>query len=45
MPEKEHVGEFADGVHLGKLIDVAPSPPPCDGGLFRSGQMGCRGGS
>jgi hypothetical protein len=45
MAEKNHVGECACGVDLGELIDVAPSPPPCDGGLFRPSLMGCRGGS
>jgi hypothetical protein len=45
MPEKENVGEFADGVDLGKLIDVAPSPPLCRGSRFRQSLMGSRGGS
>jgi hypothetical protein len=45
MPENEHVGEFADGVDLGKPIDVAPSPPPYEGDLSRPALMDCRGGS
>jgi hypothetical protein len=41
MPEKEH----SPTVDFGKLIDLAPSPPPSGGGLFRPILMDCRGDS